>query len=301
MQRVVGVDAGGSRVTAVVSTAYGAEWFGHADSANIRTVGLERAVDAIASAVERTGLGAPPSAIAVGAAGVGNATAATALRRALERRFPGTRIAVYEDAVIALRAGVPTGDALALIAGTGSVAYAEIGAERFRVGGYGYLVGDEGAGFSIGSAAVRLLLRSYDGRAPHDAFLQAAALMLGVSNAQETIARIYDAQRPVSELATLAPLTIAHAGAGERSAAKIVQAAALELFELIKALVRCTGIETRALPLLFAGGLLAENTLLTYLLETRVSNELPNLIPLKQAPAPCLGALALARALVQES
>ncbi|MHB8146522.1 MAG: hypothetical protein ACYDGM_04580, partial [Vulcanimicrobiaceae bacterium] len=118
------------------------------------------------------------------------------------------------------------------------------------------------------------------------------------SNARETVARVYDAQRPVSDLAALAPVAIAHAGAGARSAAKIVQGAALELFDLIKALVRCAGIEDRALPLLFAGGLLAENSLLTYLLETRVTNELPNLIPVKEAPAPCLGALALAQELL---
>ncbi|MHB8147855.1 MAG: BadF/BadG/BcrA/BcrD ATPase family protein, partial [Vulcanimicrobiaceae bacterium] len=165
MSPVVGVDAGGSRVTAVAPALDGVHRFGHAESANIRTVGLDRAVESIVLAIERALLGAPPAAVAVGAAGAGSEGASSVLRLALEGRFPGARIAVYEDTVIALRAGVPSGDGLALIAGTGSIAYGEVGVQRYRVGGYGYLVGDDGSGFSIGSAAVRLLLRAYDGRA----------------------------------------------------------------------------------------------------------------------------------------
>jgi len=293
----VGVDAGGTRVSAVVSLPDGSHRFGYAPAANLRAIGVDRATDAIVEAIASALLGAQAGAVAVGAAGAGDPVVAAALSAALERRFPGARVAVCDDAAIALRAGVPTGDALALIAGTGSIAYGEIGAERYRVGGHGYLLGDEGSGFAIGSAAIRLLLRAYDGRVPQDPFLAAVATSLGVGSAQETIARIYQAERPVTEIAAIAAAALDFADAGERSAAKIVQAAALELFDLVKSLVRRAGVEDRELPLLFAGGLLAKNSLLTYLIETRVSNELPHVVPRKQPPDPALGALALAQGL----
>ena len=298
MPSIVGVDAGGSRVTAVAEIGSGQLRFGHAQSANLRAIGIERATDAMCEAISGALSGTNPTAIALGAAGAGDPANARRLRAALEARFPGALVVVYEDAAIALRAGIPTGDGLCLIAGTGSIAYGEIGSERFRVGGHGYLVGDEGSGFALGSAAARLLLRAYDGRAVHDPFVAAVAATLGVENGGQAVARIYDAREPIAELASLAALTLDYADAGERSAAKIVQAAALELFELVKALVRRVDAEQRSLPLLFAGGLLAKNSLLTYLLETRVTNELPNLVPRKSAPDPCLGALELARALL---
>ncbi len=297
MSFAVGVDAGGTRVSAVVSLPDGSHRFGYAPAGNLRAVGVERAADAVVAAIAGAVLGAPACAVAVGAAGAGDPVAAAALSAALQHRLPGVRVAVCDDAEIALRAGIPTGDALALIAGTGSIAYGEIGAERYRVGGHGYLLGDEGSGFSIGSAAIRLLLRAYDGRVAQDRFLAAVAASLGVGDARETIARVYHAERPVTEIAAIAAIALDFADAGERSAAKIVQTAALELFDLVKSLVRRAGVEGRELPLLFAGGLLAKNSLLTYLIETRVSNELPQIVPRKQPPEPALGALALAQKL----
>jgi hypothetical protein len=74
-----------------------------------------------------------------------------------------------------------------------------------------------------------------------------------------------------------------------------VQSAALELFDLLKGLMQRADIGRRELPLVFAGGLLAENSLLSYLIETRLMADLPLLHPVKSAPSPVRGALELAR------
>ncbi|HUN28754.1 MAG TPA: BadF/BadG/BcrA/BcrD ATPase family protein, partial [Alphaproteobacteria bacterium] len=113
--------------------------------------------------------------------------------------------------------------------------------------------------------------------------------------AQELLQRVYAEPHPAAIVASVAPLVLERAGAGERAANKIVQAAALELVELLKALVRRAQIETRELPLVFAGGLFAENSLLSYLVETRVLADLPLLQPVKAPPSPAAGALELAR------
>ena len=55
---------------------------------------------------------------------------AEALRAALAARLAPARVAVTNDVEIALRAAVPQGDALLLVAGTGSIAYGEIGERR---------------------------------------------------------------------------------------------------------------------------------------------------------------------------
>lgn len=298
MPLLVGVDAGGSRTTAAVQRDAEPVRVFDGDGANVNAAGLDAAVATVARAVEGALEGERPAAIAVGAAGAARPSVAEALAGALRVRFPGVAIAVTDDARIALRGAISSGDGIVLIAGTGSVAYAEIAGREIRAGGGGYAYGDEGSGFAIGAAALRLLLRAFDGRAPRDAFTDALAERTGSSDAASLSAFAYAGGSPVATIAGVAPLVLELAGAGDRSAAKIVQAAALDLFELVRAIVRRAEAGTRELPLAFAGGLLKSNSLLTYLIETRIANEYPHVRIVKNGGAPYLGALAAARELL---
>ena len=293
----VGVDAGGSAITCAIERD-GATALTHGEAANVRTAGIAHAADAIAAAI-RSGLSEGAfDALAVGAAGAGDPTVARMLESALRERFSDGAIAVVEDAEIALRAGVPAGDGAVMIAGTGSIAYARVGERSYRAGGYGYLVGDDGSGFAIGRAALAQMLRWYDERIPGNELFDALALRLQVDSAQALLGHIYGQAHPVATIASVAPLVLELASAGERSATKIVQGAALELVDLVKALVRRSQIASREMPLVFAGGLFAANSLLSYLVETRLLSDLPLLHPVKGAPAPAYGALELARRMV---
>ncbi|MBE5893114.1 MAG: hypothetical protein E7286_07000 [Lachnospiraceae bacterium] len=51
-------------------------------------------------------------------------------------------------------------------AGTGSVAFMVQPEKHFQVGGWGYMLGDEGSGFDIGMRTLRAAVYSYDGRGP---------------------------------------------------------------------------------------------------------------------------------------
>ncbi len=294
MPIIVGVDAGGTSIECAV--AFGDETILRAgDAANVRTTGIEGAAERIAATV-RAGLrGEMFDALTVGAAGAGDPPVASALEAALRRFFPSGTIAVRDDAEIALRAAVPDGDAVALIAGTGSIAYAQIGGKTHRAGGYGYLLGDEGSGFSIGRAALGAMLRWYDGRAAHAQLFDAIAAKMQVADAQTLLGRIYGEVDPVPAIASIAPLVLDRASAGERLATKIVQTAALELVDLLKSLAQRAELGGRELPLVFCGGLFGGNSLLSYLVETRLLADLPLLAPRKSPPAPVMGALELAR------
>lgn len=298
MPVVVGVDAGGTRTRAVA--AAGEEIVGEfsGDGANVRTAGVDEAADAITRVVLSALSGAAVAAIFVGASGAGSEEIARSLQRALGSRLPGTLVAVSGDARIALRAAIPQGDGMVLIAGTGSMAYASLGGTYFSSGGHGHLLGDEGSAFAIGSAALRLVLRSYDGRAPRDSFIESIEAVLHAHDPQTIISDVYDGQRPVMRIAGVAPRVLELADAGDRNALKIVQAAALELNELVKSLAKRSGLDAGEFPLAFAGGMLASNSILSYLLETRIIGDLPLARILKGAPAPQFGALALARELL---
>ncbi len=294
MRIAVGVDAGGTSTVAVASRDGRVGDPCVAEPGNASSRGLDAALDAMTRAIDGALAGEKPDTIVIGAAGAGRENVAGPMREALAARYPGAAIDVVNDARIALRAGAPEGDGIVLIAGTGSIAYAEIGEKHFRTGGHGYAIDDAGSGFAIGAAAAKLLARAYDGRVPFDATAAAVERALGGDDARRGLDRLYLDGPPIAALAALAPEVIRLADAGERSAVKIVQGAALELGDLVRAVVKSSGATDRELPVVLAGGLLGTNSLLTFLLETRISNELPTFFVVKNAPAPCFGALTLA-------
>lgn len=298
----VGVDAGGSHTVAVAMRDGELLQPAIGPAANLVISGIDRAASAIGDAIAAATEAAKPDAVVIGVAGAGTDGVKRALISALTARFPQTRIEVTDDAHIALRAAVPAGDAVTLIAGTGSIAYAEIDGNAFRAGGFGYLVGDEGSGFMLGAAAVRLALKAAEGRAPADALTEAVLVRIGASRPREAVARLYASDAPVANVASIAAVVLESAAAGERSAIKIVQTAALDLFDLVRSVCRIASVAgDKETPLALCGGLLSENSMLTYLLETRVANELPHLAIVKNPTAPHFGALAQARALAGDA
>jgi len=295
----VGVDAGGSHTIAAAVRDGELLRPATGPAANPLVAGISSAAATIADAIGAATASVAPDAVVVGVAGGAAESTASALLAELSARFPGARIMVTDDAHVALRAAVPAGDAIALIAGTGSIAYAEIGGRTYRAGGFGHLVGDEGSGFAIGAAALRLALKSLEGRGLRDALTEAVVARIGTSRAREAVAFLYSSDVPAATIASFASLVLEWAAAGERSAVKIVQNAALELFELVRSVCRSAAIDgTTDFPLALCGGVLSENSMLSYLLETRVANELPYLAIVKSPTAPHFGALREARALV---
>lgn len=294
----VGVDAGGTKTAVAYSLDRECKGVWYGEAANATVGGPERAANAIAQTIELALDGARPNAIFVGAAGAGRDRVAESLRDLLGSRFTGARIEVRDDAYIALRAAVPAGDGTVLLAGTGSIAYAEKDGRGFRAGGYGYLLGDAGSGFGIGSAAISWLLSAYDGRKPRDAFVEELEAALEVRSLHETLQKFYGAEAPVPAIAAVAPLVLDLASRGDRSASKIVQAAAAELTELVKTAVKSAGLAASDAPIAFVGGLLRTSGLLTYLIETRLLNDFPAMPILKDNPESYTGALGAAERLL---
>lgn len=295
----VGVDAGGSKTAAVHAVDGTISSIDVRDGANASVLGSEAAAAIIADAVQSTLDGAMPHAIVVGAAGVSRHEVREAIEGALRARYAGARIDVRDDAYIALRAAVPQGDGAVVIAGTGSIAFAQHGDAGYRCGGYGYLLGDDGSGFTIGSAAIGYLLRSYDGRVARDELASAMEKHLDVNDLEGVLQAVYRAENPVATVASAARIVLDLAQAGQRSATKIVQTAALALGELAKSVIKRAGLTGEPAPIVLAGGLLQSNNLLTYLVETRLLNEHPTMPVTKLSAEPCLGALSEAQRLLR--
>ena len=292
----VGVDAGATSTDVAVSRDRKFERLEHAGPGNPTTLGVGAVAAMIAEAILRATGGDEPAAVYAGAA---RQKIAQRLERALRLSFPKTKhVAVAGDVESALRAAVPEGPGIVLIAGTGSVAYAENGERRARVGGHGYLAGDEGSAFAIGFAAVKLLARAYDGRARADETTGLVERVLACNDRDGLIAALYELPLDVPKIAAMAPSVIGFAGKGNRASTKIVQAAAQELGDLVLSAAQHAGLADGSAPVAFAGGLLRANSLLTALLETRVSEELPGAAIVRLQEEPVRAALRFAETML---
>jgi N-acetylglucosamine kinase-like BadF-type ATPase len=232
-----------------------------------------------------------PGACCAGAAGAEVAEGRARLDALLRRLLPDSRVCVVHDARLVLAAaGLESG--IALIAGTGSVAYgrAPDGREVQR-GGWGWMVGDEGSGVWIAREAARLLMARGEGGEGlgvlGEAFLQAC----GAGDARTMILELH-AMREPRQWAALAPLVFA-AAESDPAADGIIRAAGAELAR--RALDVRDDLDLGG-PVVLAGGLLLNQPRL----EAMVRERIPDLPIVRLEEAPVEGAVRLAEALFLE-
>jgi len=163
MNRVLGLDIGGTLSRAQLSEDGDIVAEGRAGSASVVAVGAASAGAALADLLGQLPLARRPclDAICVGSAG----TSVPATRRFLTRHLaPLSRsgeVIIVKDAMLILpAAGLAAG--IALICGTGSAAFGSYRGRDVQSGGWGYLLGDEGSGYWMVRAAVRTLLDRRD-------------------------------------------------------------------------------------------------------------------------------------------
>jgi N-acetylglucosamine kinase-like BadF-type ATPase len=289
MPVAIGIDSGGTAIRGRSDErAYTLR-----EPGNARSAGIDATAERILRVIKALTVPERVDAVFVGAAGAGDPAIANALTIALRAVLPATSVVgVGDDVRIALRAALD-GDGAALVAGTGSIAYAEVAGQRYRCGGYGHVLGDEGSGFAIGAAALRLTLRALDGRAPRDEL--GTEIERAIGSAPYSILAL-----DAGGIAGVAPLVLRCDEQGVRSAGEIVENAAVELCALVKGVLGTIraehpDLDERDLPLALCGGLLIHPNTLVDRLKARLRLELPSL-PIVEGADPALGALKTARA-----
>jgi glucosamine kinase len=164
--------------------------------------------------------------------------------------FTDSIIDLQSDIHLAYRVHFLHTPGILLYAGTGAVACTEVNGELKRVGGWGYLLGDEGAGYWIGRAALRALMIYIDKeQMPPAGTLEAAiADAIEAQSWGDVKNFVYGNNR--SEVAALARIVFKHMG--EESADAILTEAADHLHALVGRVDEITGDPSR--PIIFTGG-----------------------------------------------
>lgn len=249
MRLYLGVDGGGSgcRVR-LAGPEGGALAEGSAGPANIATdpEGAWRNIlDATRQAVAAAFPGRSPEEVMAGLhAGLGVAgTVAAGAEGWLAARLPFARARIVSDAWTSTLGALGGQDGIVAAMGTGSV-FAEMRGGSYRqIGGWGFLLGDEGSGAVLGRRLVELALRAHDGRAPATPLL--ASVLAEHGGPEGTVAWAM-AARP-ADFATRAPGLFASA---DPAAALVLDRAGAEVAASLDRL-QAAG----PLPVAWTGGL----------------------------------------------
>ena len=242
MRLFLGVDGGQSSTTVLIGDESGqilgagkAGPCNHAGAAEGR-LRFERAVnEGLHAACARAGLDA--ATVRFESACFGMSGGPDDKQAILAATLRADHLTVTTDAAIALSGATTSGQGIAVIAGTGSIAFGR-NAEGLtaRTGGWGYVFGDEGSGFDMARQALRAALRMEEGWGPPTGLRQALLDATGSRNANQVLHLFYTSEWPRSRVAALAPLVDAAAAEGDAVAMVILNRAAVELAMLVAAI-----------------------------------------------------------------
>ncbi len=241
---VLGVDGGGTKTEAVLMDEncqiLGS---GKGGPSNYQSLGIEVAKNSIQTAITEAVINSkshqPIAGICLGLAGVGRPEDVPVVEDFLKEIIASIplkwvlwpeSIVICSDSAIALVGGIGDAVGIAVMAGTGSQVF---GQNRHgltkRVGGWGYLLGDEGSGYNIAIQGLQAALKAYDGRESPTILTTDLQTSLGLTSIDGLIEVVYRRGWGATEIAALAPIVSAVADKGDQVAKKIINSAVEEL------------------------------------------------------------------------
>jgi N-acetylmuramic acid 6-phosphate etherase len=300
---VIGIDGGGSSTVALLASDGEILGRGESGPSNQQAVGVARALQAIEDAITAAFATArrPPAkvrSIVMGLAGADRPAEQNFIRAWAKRTGLADQVDVVNDAALLLAAGTPDGWGIALVAGTGSIAFGRAPDGRTdRAGGWGYLLGDEGSAYGLAMAGLHAVAHAADGRGPATALTERVLTAVDVPRPMDLIPAIYRGGWDRTALAALAPLVLEVAEQGDAVANRIVASAADQLARTVAAAATSLDLPFAGLPLAITGGTLLESeyyrqALLRALIDHGVQAD-----PVQLVHEPAEGGVRLAREL----
>jgi N-acetylglucosamine kinase-like BadF-type ATPase len=263
--------------------------------ANLRTHGeleVEKVLHSVIDQAEGEA-GVRAEALGLGIAGADRPEDHAVLREILRRIGFKSRVVLANDARIAFVAGSERRVGLALICGTGSIAWGRnSGGEIARAGGWGWHLGDEGSGFWMGERAIRGVLRGADGRGPSTLLEKFLFEHFGIERPGEIVRALYDRDYPRHQVAMFAVRVAEAAKLGDAVAGKILAAASEELVLAARSVIGRLNLESEPYDVVLSGGTFAALPDLQESVRARLAA--PHASVLWLAEEPAMGAVKLA-------
>ena len=235
---LLGIDGGGTSCRARLATVAG-DVLGEATTgpANLH-LGLRQSFAAVTTAallcLQHAGLTRFHLPRVVACLALAGASEPAQLAAAEAARHPFGKAVITTDAHAACIGAHGVHDGGIVVVGTGSVGWATVKGQSYRVGGWGLPLSDEGSGAWLGGEALRRVLWARDGRIAWTPLLR--ALFVDFNSDPHAIVRWSQHATP-RDLGVFAPRIFEFAAHGDPAAVALMQAAAFHVDALVSRLV----------------------------------------------------------------
>ncbi|MER8028334.1 BadF/BadG/BcrA/BcrD ATPase family protein [Streptomyces bauhiniae] len=296
---VLAVDAGNSKTDVAVVSAAG-EVLATARGGGFRppTVGVDRAMEALAEPVERALAGAGITYVSHVSACLANADLPVEeeqLAAAVTARAWGASVAVRNDTFAVLRAGVaePRGVAVVCGAGINCVGMRPDG-RTARFPALGRISGDWGGGWGLSEEALWHAARAEDGRGAPTELSRTLPAHFGLPTMAALIESLHLGHLAPARRHELTPVLFATAAAGDPVARSLVDRLAEEVTRMARIALTRLDLLTEPTPVLLGGSVLtAAHPQLDNGIRTRLATQAPLAAPQLITAPPVLGATLL--------
>lgn len=297
MAYFLGIDAGGTKTECIAGDERRPLGRSIGGTIKIKKVGTETATKALAAAVRAACKDADiqPRSIARTCIGIAGSSIPEVVDWAHDslRKLVGGEVEVVNDAHIAHYAAFGDAPGVLVIAGTGShILGINEKRETARAGGWGPIISDEGSGFWIGRLAVAQAMRAHDSGRPTK--LLEAVMHAWKLKTLEAVVSMANSNPP-PDFASLLPEILRYADAGDALARDILAAAASELAQLARVVIRKLWPTPADISVAVTGGVFAHSPLIGQMFANSVRSERAGVTVKLEPVHPVMGALEMAR------
>lgn len=252
-QYFLGIDGGATKTEFVLTDAAGNVICRHFEgSCNPVDIGMETAQKVLDAGIRATCKGVPMRKIAMFAGISGGISGNNKeIFHDFFAKFPFAKFENGSDAQLIVAAGLGQSDGIAVIMGTGSVAFVQKDGTMHRIGGLGYLFDNGGNGYCIGRDVIRAAICAEDGSGEDTVLHRLATEKIGKTSAMAALSDFYALGK--RGIAAYAPLAFTAADLGDAVAQKMLRRNMKEIAGLL-----ATGrkkLEGKQVKAVFVGGL----------------------------------------------
>ena len=303
MELVLGIDGGGTSTACLLADMSGSVVAkAYAPASNHRKSDLGEARDALSNGVNAvlSQVGKCPkeiefASVCAGLAGVDTKDDAAVLQNLLADIIKTENLQVVNDGEIALAGALEDEAGILVISGTGSIVWANgKDGQRIRVGGWDYMLSDEGSAYDIGSKVLRAVAAAHDGRIEKTQLTDYVLEAFQARDFDELLGIIYHEEMTPQRIASLALFADNAANDGDAVAEKVLLSAANELVKLVEDAMRLSGLHESGFPVVPMGGVLQANGYFSKTFRAAMNETLPRAHFIEPHHTPAEGAVLLA-------
>lgn len=298
MRYVLGVDGGQTATTAIIADEEGSLLgVGYGGPANHvhEPGGAERARRSVSDAIRGALTMADLENAHITSACLGIPGSLETMRAVCEPIVPADRLVFGEDTRIALYSVTYGNPGVVVVSGTGAAAYGvnALG-EKVSVGGWGYLMGDEGGGYWIALRALNACCRAYDGIAPPTQILPMLLQHLELVDIHQVHREVYSCNLARRDVAGVSEVVGRAAAAGDPTACRILREAGHELASIVTACITQLGLQKDPVTVGTVGGVFRSGRFVLRSFREAVKRVAPFATIVPGAVPPAVGATLMA-------